>query len=423
MDLNELLNQKEALAYIKEETDIFADLKNLNISSLNANTLSVNGFANNLFLIEDKKSGKKVVLKQLLPYVRKAALENVNIPLPEGRIYSEIFSLKFWRGSFPGYVPEVYHFDSKNNIIIFEYIEKMLLLRSALIKGKRFSKLADHISTFLAKTAFYSSQHFLSKEEFDKLLKFFSSSDSIEIWDLLIFQGAILAAEDKNINPYLEQKIIQFRGDKTIIKKTKEIRSLFKNTKESLIHGDFHTSNIFVGENKIKIFDTEFAGYGPPAFDMGRLLGNILLNYSSLLGMNYSLQRKKYQNYLLQLIEKIYTLFENKFSRLIQGKTDCSSSFLEDYFDKYLYQVLSLAALVMIMRIYEEGLCLDFKRIESVKKRAVGQEFVIELARKILYQNKEIKNITKLCQLTADFSYQYQVDKVKSQVLKAVKQF
>ncbi|MFW5718768.1 MAG: phosphotransferase, partial [Halanaerobium sp.] len=265
MDLNELLNQKEALAYIKEETDIFADLKNLNISSLNANTLSVNGFANNLFLIEDKKSGKKVVLKQLLPYVRKAALENVNIPLPEGRIYSEIFSLKFWRGSFPGYVPEVYHFDSKNNIIIFEYIEKMLLLRSALIKGKRFSKLADHISTFLAKNAFYSSQHFLSREEFDKLLKFFSSSDSIEIWDLLIFQGAILATEDKNINPYLEQKIIQFRGDKRIIKKTKEIRSLFKNTKESLIHGDFHTSNIFVGENKIKIFDTEFAGYGPPA--------------------------------------------------------------------------------------------------------------------------------------------------------------
>ncbi len=297
MNLEEMITAKEAVEYIQEKTNIFANSKNIYAKNLNSNTLSVNGYANNLFLIKDENNNK-VVLKQVLSYVRKAALENVEIPLPKKRIYSEFYSLKFWRDSCPGYVPEVYFFDDNNNIIIFEYIENMFLLRSALIKRRRFENIDDKIASFLAKTAFYSSKYFLKEKEFNRLSNFFNKSDTINIWDDLIFIRAVLKPENRSINPFIKDKILDYRQDQKIIRKTKEIRSIFKNKKISLMHGDFHSSNIFVDENKIKIFDTEFAGFGLPSFDMGRLIGNLLLNYSSLLGMDYNLHRKKYQNYI-----------------------------------------------------------------------------------------------------------------------------
>jgi len=81
----------------------------------------------------------------------------VEIPLPKKRIYSEFYSLKFWRGCCSGFVPEVYYFDSNNNIIIFEYIEGMDLLRSALIKRKKKKNIDNQIAIFLARTAFYKN--------------------------------------------------------------------------------------------------------------------------------------------------------------------------------------------------------------------------------------------------------------------------
>jgi 5-methylthioribose kinase len=419
MNLEEMITKKEAVEYIKKQTNIFDNSNNISVKSLNSNTLSVNGYANNLFLIENKTNRKKIVLKQVLPYVRKAALENVEIPLPRERIYSEFYSLKFWSQSCPGYVPEVYFFDSNNNIIIFEYIEKMFLLRSALIKRKRFENIDDKIASFLAKTAFYSSKYFLKEKEFNGLLNFFNKSDTINVWDDLIFIRAILNPQNRSINPSIRDKVLDYRQDQTIIRKTKKIRSVFKNKRISLMHGDFHSSNIFVEKNKIKIFDTEFAGYGLPAFDMGRLIGNLLLNYSSLIGLNYSVHRKKYQSYILKLISNIYNLFKHKLSKLIHRKSNSLFMSLEEYFNEYFYQMLSFASLTIISRLYNEGLCLDLKKIEDIKKRTVAQELAIKLSKVIFYNNEKIKSMDELIIMIEKINYSFQYNKIKNWVIKA----
>lgn len=418
MNLEEMITAKEAVEYIQEKTNIFANSKNIFAKNLNSNTLSVNGYANNLFLIKDENNNK-VVLKQVLSYVRKAALENVEIPLPKKRIYSEFYSLKFWRNSCPGYVPEVYLLDSDKNIIIFEYIEEMSLLRSALIRRKRFGNIDDKIASFLAKTAFYSSKYFLKEKEFNRLSNFFDKSDTINIWDDLIFIRAVLKPENRSINPFIKDKILDYRQDQKIIRKTNEIRSIFKNKKNSLIHGDFHSSNIFVDENKIIIFDTEFAGFGLPSFDMGRLIGNLLLNYSSLLGMNYNLHRKKYQNYILKLINNMYNFFKDKFSKLMHENVDLKFINLDEYFSEYLYQTLSFISLTIISRLYDEGLCLDLKQIENIKNRTIAQEFAIILSKEIFYNNKKIKNIEELINMVEKINYNFQYNKIRNWVVKA----
>jgi 5-methylthioribose kinase len=419
MDLTEMITLEEAAEYIKKETNVFTNSENIIIKSLNSNTLSVNGYANNLFLIKNKINNKKVVLKQVLPCVRKAAIENVNIPLPKDRIYSEFYSLKFWRGCCSGFVPEVYYFDSNNNIIIFEYIEGMDLLRSALIKRKKLKNIDNQIAIFLARTAFYSSKYFLDEEQFNGLSNFFDQSETINIWDDLIFNRAILEPDNRAVNPLIKEKVSTFCQDKKIISKTKEIRSVFNNTKSALIHGDFHSSNIFVKNNKVTIFDTEFAGYGLPSFDMGRLIANLILNYSSLLGFEYNPKRKGYQIYILKFIKRVYNIFKFKLIRLFKMEVNSSSVKIEKYFNEYLYQMLSFISLTIISRLYDEGLCLDLKRIKKLKQRAIAQEFAVRISKKILYNNKTIGNIDDLIILIEKENYKFQYNKIKKWVVKA----
>mgnify|MGYP006287297341 CR=1 FL=1 len=421
MAVRDLLNEEQAVNYIKENTDLFCSNAQLSAQILNSQSLSVNGLANNLILIEDEYSGQKVILKEVLPYVRQAAEDNVHIPLPQQRIYAEYYSIKLMEEICPGAVPEIYLFDEENNIFIFEYLENMELLRSELIRGNKYSHLGENLADFLARKAFFTSQFFLDEEDYTDLVDFFEKSKAVEVWDKFIFLGAVLDASDKSINPYLEEEIVDFRSKKYVRQNVEELRHLFKNKKQCLIHGDFHTSNIFVNEKEIKIFDTEFSMYGPSSYDMGRLLANIILNYASLISEAYSKKRKDFQIYLIKLIEEIYEKFICLFRRYFEEFSEYDNSVLEDYFDNYLSEVISFTGCTMIMRIYEEGLCLDFKRITNLKQRSLGQGFIIQLAEKLFKKHEELENIKDLTNFIYRFSLEYEVSQVVSLILEVSK--
>jgi len=421
MAVRDLLNQEQAVKYVKENTDLFKSNAKLKAQILNSQSLSVNGLANNLILIEDEYSGQKVILKEVLPYVRQAAEDNVHIPLPQQRIYAEYYSIKLMEEICPGAVPEIYLFDEKNNIFIFEYLEDMELLRSELIRGNKYSHLAENLADFLARKAFFTSEYFLNKVDYNALVDFFEKSKAVEVWDKFIFLGAVLDASDKSINPYLEEEIIEFRKKKYVRQNVEELRHLFKHKKQCLIHGDFHTSNIFVNKDEIKIFDTEFSMYGPSSYDMGRLLANIILNYASLISETYSEKRKDFQLYLINLIEEIYERFIYLFSRYFKEFSDYDDSHLEEYFNNYLSEVISFTGCTMIMRIYEEGLCLDFKRIIDLKQRSLGQGFIIELAEELFKKHAELKNIKDLTNFIYRFSLEYEVSQVVSLIIEVSK--
>lgn len=392
MEIDGFLDEKTALKYIKEETEILSDAEKINVKIMDSNSLSFDGLANNLLVIGDENTKKRFILKQMLPYVRAAIQESdLKISLPEERIYSEYCSLKLFKGICPDYVAEAYFLDAENNIIIFEYIDDMELLRSEFIRQNRHEHLAEQIAIFLARIHFFTSGFFLDKKTLKDLQDFFAKSDSVKSWDKFIFTGSILEAEDKQMNPYLEEKITEFREDEIVREKVKEIRAIFMNKKESLTHGDFHTSNIFINKEKIMAFDTEYSNYTPASFDLGRLLANVILNYASLISKDYSQDKKEYQVYLLNLIEAIFNHYQKEYSKLLKKHCNYGQQYLDDYFDNYLFELISLIACTIITRIYDGGICLDFALIEDLKKRALGQEFIIDLAKILLEKIKNLK--------------------------------
>ena len=55
------------------------------------------------------------------------------------------------------------------------------------------------------------------------------------------------------------------------------------NNAQALIHGDLHTGSIFVNQEETRVIDPEFAFFGPMAYDVGVLIGNLIMNYLSTL--------------------------------------------------------------------------------------------------------------------------------------------
>lgn len=422
MLLNDLIKKEDAAKYVKKNTDLFDQDSKITASNLHSQSLSVNSLANNLILLEDKSNHKKIIFKQVLPFVRRAAEDNIHIPLPEERIYSEYFSIKLMGLICPDYVPKIYLFDQENNILLIEYIYGFEILRSAFIRGKKFNHLGKKLGEFLAKKDFFISRLFLEKNDFNILSDFFNKSKGVEVWDKFLFMGSLLEASNKEINPFLQEKIKIFRNKKFVIKEVEKIRSIFKSKKQCLVHADLHTSNIFVSKNKIKIFDSEYAMFGPASYDMARLLANIILNYSSIIGMEYDPKKKDYQDYLLNLLEEIYNKYKNKYSDLVYRYSHYDNLYdnlyLEKYFEDYLYEVISLTACTIIMRIYDAGLCLDFKQISNLKKRAVGQGFIIELAEELFAKNKDLKTIKEFKNFISKLSLEYQVSSIVDLVVK-----
>ena len=55
----------------------------------------------------------------------------------------------------------------------------------------------------------------------------------------------------------------------------------FMNNAQALIHGDLHTGSIFVKQDSTRVFDPEFAFYGPMGYDIGNVVANMIFAWDN----------------------------------------------------------------------------------------------------------------------------------------------
>ena len=107
----------------------------------------------NLVFIVEGPAGAAVV-KQALPYVR---LVGDSWPLPLKRSFFEYHALTRHAQRDPGMVPEIFHFDEGQAIIVMEFLSPHIILRRALIEGQQLPEIAGDLGMFLARTLFRGS--------------------------------------------------------------------------------------------------------------------------------------------------------------------------------------------------------------------------------------------------------------------------
>lgn len=262
-----------------------------------------------------------VIVKQALPYVR---LVGESWPLPLKRSYFEYHALKRHAAHDPGRVPEIYYFDEAQALIIMQFLSPHVIFRKSVVAGVRHPNLAHHMGLFLARTLFTGSALAMNATQFRADMVLFADNTALaDITENLVFSDPYFAAKLNRHTPGLEPVLHALRADRGLRIAAQDMKHAFVTKTETLMHGDLHSGSIMVTDNDSQVIDPEFAIYGPYGFDVGMLLGNILLAFFAQSGHEKSAgDRDEYRAWLLTVLADIWGIFSAEFGRLWQtGRT------------------------------------------------------------------------------------------------------
>ncbi len=367
----------------------------------------------NLVFIVEGPAGT-VVVKQALPYVR---LVGESWPLPLKRSFFEYHALMRQAERDPGRVPEIFHFDEAQALIVMEFLSPHIILRRALIDGRMPPKIGRDLGLFAARTLFRGSDLSMTARARKADLALFA--DNVELCDItenLVFTDPYFEAEMNRHTPGLEDMIASLRADRDLKVEAQHLKLMFSSRAETLVHGDLHTGSIMVTNDDTRVIDPEFAFYGPMAFDVGMLLSNFWMSYFSQSGHEDGRSRAAQRDYIVDVVGTIWETFRAEFSRLFEeeragmlypkslyedqgdrmGARQALDAILHDIFT----DMLGFAGVEMHRRILGLAHNADFETIEDERLRAACETPALILGRQLVVNRHRIASIDEVNSLT-----------------------
>jgi len=364
------------------------------------------GNLNLVFIIKGPNGG--VAAKQALPYVR---LVGESWPLPLSRSHYEYLALTHQARLAPGLVPAVLHHNEALALVVMELLEPHIIMRKGLVAGTTYPRFVEDITTFLARTLFFSSDLALPAAEKKEGIAAFAGNHALcKITEDLIFTDPYRVAEQNRwTSPWLDATAASFREDLEAHVAISRLKLKFLGSPEALIHGDLHTGSIMVTGSETRVIDPEFAFYGPMGFDIGAVIGNLLMSYLASPGHERAGERRAFGAWVLQTIEQVWTEFARKFIELWRSdaKGDAYPSTLfagsagaqrleaerQVYMARLFADTVSFAAAKTIRRILGLAHNIDFELIEDEKLRATCEARSLRLARDMLVNSGSFPTI------------------------------
>jgi 5-methylthioribose kinase len=365
------------------------------------------GNLNLVFIVRGTSGG--IAVKQALPYVR---LVGESWPLPLSRSHYEHQALTLQARLAPGLVPAVLHHDETLALIAMELLEPHIIMRKGLISGMRYPRFVEDITTYLARTLFFTSDLAVPAAEKKEGIAAFAGNHALcKITEDLIFTDPYREAEQNRwTSPWLDATAARFREDMNAHVAISWLKLKFLGSPEALIHGDLHTGSIMVTERETRVIDPEFAFYGPMGFDLGAIIGNLIMAYLASAGHERSPgERRAFEAWVAETIESVWTEFSRKFVALwraeAQGdaypatlfKGEGGAARLEAerqaYIERLFHDTVGFAAAKIIRRILGLAHNIDFEWIEDPRLRAICEARSLRLARAMLVDTKSFADI------------------------------
>lgn len=352
----------------------------------------------------------QVLIKQAVPYLRCVG---ESWPLSLRRNFFEYKALQAHATFAPQYLPRVMAFDEGSAAMVMEFLGEHIILRKGVMRGVTYPKFAEHVTDYMAKTLFFTSDLFLSAGAKKAQMQVFCENvDLCKITEDLIFTDPYRLGADKNrwTSPGLDAIAQRFATDPELKIAITELKAKFLGSAEALIHGDLHTGSIMVNQDETKVIDPEFAFYGPMGFDVGLLLANFFLAYYSQAGLGCN--PSEYEGWLLEQAELIWTLFEQKFSALWDERLDGDylparlltsdtraqviSRVRADYLARLFEDSLGFAATEMIRRILGLAHVADMDEIADPAARALCETRALLAARELMLGRRKYQTIAQV---------------------------
>jgi 5-methylthioribose kinase len=353
-----------------------------------------------------------MAVKQALPYVR---LVGESWPLPLSRAHYEHMALSEQAKHTGRLVPEIYHYDETLSLIAMELLEPHIIMRHGMIKGTVYPKFADDISTFMARTLYFTSDLALTADKKKAMIGAFSGNTALcKITEDLIFTDPYRIAElNRWTKPYLDPYAAKWREDSDLKVAVSRLKIKFMSSAEAMIHGDLHTGSVMLTTEDTRVIDPEFAFMGPMGFDIGAVIANFLINYFSQDGHEDKPgARDVYRAWILETLAQIWNGLASKFlslwrehqtgdaypPSLFQGSDGKASLEAErhQYMKRLWQDTVSFASAKMIRRILGLAHNIDLESIRDERVRANCEARVLTLARDMMVKTGDYPTIASI---------------------------
>ncbi len=362
----------------------------------------------NLVFLVDGPEGS-VCVKQALPYVR---LVGESWPLGLERARFEWEALLVEHRLAPGRVPEPLHFDPKLYAIVMERLAPHIIMRRGTIAATVYPRFAEQIAAFLAQTLYFTSDLGMRAAERKKLLERFAPNVELcKITEDLIFTDPYMVHErNRWTSPQLDDAARAIREDLPLKRAVALLKLKFLCEPQALIHGDLHTGSIMVTADDTRVIDPEFAFAGPIGFDVGKLLGNLLLAYASQPGHETRPgERADYRAWLLVTLEEVWNGFERRFIELWRTRPEGDAfpiahfggpdgaraleASRREYLRRIFVDSLGYAGTSMIRRTLGLAHNADMETIADPDRRAACERRNLLLARELIVEAERFPDI------------------------------
>ena len=323
-----IITKDNIIPYIKEHYPAFDDTKPATVTIMGedpqADEGEGDGHINYVFKILSPSGN--FVLKQGLEDPRNLHSKRT---VASYRNNIEVKTLKILEKIVPEYVPYIVFEDPENHVFMMEYIENLKAVRFQLIKENQIPELGSETGRFLARSSFYTSEYYLPRSEFRKMQSAFENTELRQIME----DGIFLTRFGADLDPDEYGNWERFRAvsdDPSCQTNRLELRRTFMTHSDCLIHSDFHTSNVFLSDDGIKMLDFEFSFMGPFGYDLGYFTGSLIAAYCAACFKPYPSEEDRTQckAYLLSTIKMLFDKYNKTF-------TDCwNKDAKEEYKDQ-----------------------------------------------------------------------------------------
>ena len=398
-------NLIDYLQSIPEACRRFSSFDDLAVQEIN------DGNMNYAFVVTNKlDANQSVFVKQAPPYIK---VLGEGWPLTRQRMTAEIHVLSYQSSVCPEMVPEVYYQSQEMSVLVMQNLSQHAILRTELIQARYLPRLAEDLSTFLAATLFYSSDFALSSIAKKQMVNNSRNQAMCQITEDFVFTYPFEHHAMNDYNPALSQSVIDsIQKDPNVRAHVAQMKHIFMNKSEALLHGDLHTSSVMVNLQQTFVIDPEFSFAGPIGFDVGALIANLYLSYFSH-AHQQSTESVEYSQWLLQTIDDIWEKFAAKFLSLwSEHERSVPSTFMgndhtgdshQAFRQLFLQQVLSdtigFAACKMIRRILGVAKVADFMQFDDQILRAKLETQALKMASAMLLNRQTYKNFTDVNKL------------------------
>ena len=366
------------------------------------------GNLNFVFFVEnDDDPTNSLVLKQALPYLR---VIGESWPLTQERVRYETQALRKHNEVAPGLAPEVLDYNEEMSTLAMEHLREHEIMRFPMIARKRFPKFADHISTFLANTLFYTSDLYLTGEEKKKYQELFTNEELRKLQEDFVYTNPYMESEENNWNPIIDAEVQAVRSNAELKMAIAEAKRAYMTHAEALIHADLHTGSIMVNEEDTRVIDPEFAFFGPMGYDIGAVLQNLILNYLSHYGHTPDqAERESYQAYIAETVKDTWNGFAAKFDALwaennngeavptkyweFEGGAEAFAEYRRRYILRILRDTAHHGGTKFLRRTMGIVTVPDTSSIEDAEKRAVAEAAAIRIGSRWVLEKDTFNSI------------------------------